>query len=480
MLRNHRVASSSLAGATEPIIGSGVTMPDPERAKIKADIDKEAADFYLDICLKGSNDLRSILGFDDDSYRFVHHRATRKSRNYYMYGVLNEIEKAGFALMKAKEFLSGPSPALNDRVTRNIAEAAEDELALWVRKLVELLTELILFSQINDDAYYRHYMLVKELKGLNTTVENAKKAYGCHVQNYQKQVEDIKSELLKLENSAIDLEKCWYLPRGKKSLRVSGAKGVLSRLDDRINAAFQLADADQIIALGISYGEGYDNFSDAIHFNALDTSAKRVSLESLHAKVSGIGVLSANSIIQARKLLSDRRRKGWAAFIAKIFREGSEAKKILRQRINPGIKVGDFVNAQGDLAEVVRIMRGQYGFRSFRVKFLLAEDTEVAGKGSTKTVWTHHNPKWEEYPAIWVRKLYSRADILADLKNEILKHDPNEDVRTKTLTPFLRESVVHLWKNVGLKESVKGQREQALEKMNQELTRIKKGERPPV
>ncbi|MDD5396595.1 MAG: hypothetical protein PHW24_00880 [Candidatus Moranbacteria bacterium] len=433
-------------------------------------------EFFIEVCMKGSADLRKILKIDESQYNFIHHRGVTKSQSYFLYSAMNEVEKAGISIMQAEEFIGNDGKEIdeNDRLTKNIIQSIQDEQFLKIRKMTELLTELVLFSKINTDVYYRHYMLIKELKSLKDTIKNAKNAYGCHIQNYQKQLEDIMQEISSLETSPVDISKCWYLANGKKG-RVTGIKGVLSSFEERINTAFGIANPNQIIALGTSFEEGYGNFSNAVHFNAVvGAHVSNVSLQGIRANMSGMGILAANIIIQARILFGDRRRSGYASFLSKIFRNSNQAEVALNKHTKPNIQKGDFVNAQGELAEVLKIMKGKYGFRSFRVRFLLKEDTEVAGKGDRKTVWTHKNPEFEEYPAMWVRKLYSRKEILDSIKKEILKHDSNANIRTQKLVPFIRKSVIHMWENVGLKESVHGKKEQALEKVEQERERIRR------
>lgn len=430
-------------------------------------------DFFEEICFKGSQDIREVLKITEESYGFVHHRNIQKSRNYFLYGAMNEVEKVGIVILNGRELLEGEDIVLEDRVSKNIILAIQEEQYLWIRKMTELLAELILFKNTNEDPYYQHYMLVRELKELNAARRNAKEAYGCDIQNYSMQAKMLREEIADLEATKVDIQKCWYLS-SKKGIATSGTKGRLAPLDKRIKAAFDLATPDQIIALGTSYGEGYSNFSDAMHFSPITRRERTVSPEILRVNTSGLSILAANIIIQSRSLLKDRRKKGYAAFLNKVFKESDQAKGALKRKLNPSIKKGDFVNAQGDLAEVTKVMKGKYGFRSFRVRFLLKEDTQTAGKGKAKTVWTHKNPKFEEYPSMWVRKLYSGKDLVESVRKEILKNTPDADVSSKRIMPFVRDSIKHMWENVGLKESVHGKKEEALEKMGQEIERIKK------
>lgn len=404
-------------------------------------------DFFVNACIKGADDLRKILNVGEEIY-YTHPGYSGNSKNYYIYLVLNELEKAGTALIRIHEFISeGKSD--ESRLSRNILEAQLDETYLWLRKLTEILTELILFKEANSQDYYRHYILVGELKDLNNTVKNAKNAYGCNIQNYIGQITDIKREINKLETSSVDLQKCWYL-KSSKGIRVAGGKAEFENYAKKLDVALMGANADQRIALRMSYNEGFGSYSGSLHFNMDSRNRTRLSLENIRVNCLGIGLLVLNILIECRRILKDRRHNGYVAKLNAKFKNNDYPKNLIKRQTHPNIRVGDFVNAQGELAEVIKVKKGKYGYRSFRLKFLIEEDSESAGSSNNKTVWTHKNPKFEEYPAIWVKKIYDREGILRNMKEEILKHNSRAIVSTKELTPRIREAVIHLWKNVGL------------------------------
>jgi hypothetical protein len=442
----------------------------------KGAIDKEQQDFFIDVCIRGAADLRKALKITDEEYLRTYHLVTPHPRDFFVFGGINEIEKAGISLMGAKEFLSDGEDQMDDtRMTQNIVSSMLESLMLWERKLTEVLTEMILFSETNSDDYYRHYILVKDLKSLKATVSSELIAYGCVTQNYQSQIDERIEKITALETDGrVDVNKCWWLVQDKKKqTRVTGSKAILSGLDDRINQAFSIATQSQIAALGLSTEEGYGNYSLGAHFNPISTRPSNISLNAVHSAICHTGLLAGHVIAQSRKLLGDERPDGYAAFVAEGMKDGDEIKTLLNDRIKPDINVGDYILAQRDLARVEEVKVGAHGFRSFKLRYLLEEDTEIAGSGDKTTVWTHKNPEFEEYPAMWVRKIYDRQEIVDKVRAEILKVDSNADVSDEKLNPLIDLSVIELWSNVGLKENMHGKRSEAIEKMKKEVERIK-------
>ena len=199
-----------------------------QKERLMQRTNKKQKDFFIDVCIKGSNDLRKIIRTDEEIYN-IYPGYSGYSKEYYIYLVLNELEKVGTTLMRIYEFIS-EGEADESRASRNILEAQLDETFLWLRKLTEILVELILFEKINSNDYFKHYILVYELRSLNNTISNAKSAYACTIQNYAKQVVDLKVEIDKLESQTVDCQKCWYLKieaRRDETLWKKGTTGEL-------------------------------------------------------------------------------------------------------------------------------------------------------------------------------------------------------------------------------------------------------------
>lgn len=48
---------------------------------------------------------------------------------------------------------------VDDATSRAILERSLDEQSFWLRKTLEVLIDLVCFSQTNEDSYYRHLLL---------------------------------------------------------------------------------------------------------------------------------------------------------------------------------------------------------------------------------------------------------------------------------------------------------------------------------
>jgi hypothetical protein len=77
--------------------------------------DENRNDFFISISLKGAKQLREYLKIDENSYRYVASTAHTNARDYYIYGVLDEIEKAGMVLMNTLAFISEKEGEIKNR-----------------------------------------------------------------------------------------------------------------------------------------------------------------------------------------------------------------------------------------------------------------------------------------------------------------------------------------------------------------------------
>jgi hypothetical protein len=134
------------------------------------DVDLTHATLML-LTITATGEIRSQLSTNEEKYFFFRKLlplVSVRDRGHYLYGVLDELERVGFALLRAKEmFGHNDIPKSDDlegqRLCRNLNASIQSELALYIRKLTELLVELINFSATNKNAYYNHYLIYKDL-----------------------------------------------------------------------------------------------------------------------------------------------------------------------------------------------------------------------------------------------------------------------------------------------------------------------------
>lgn len=405
---------------------------------------------HIDICIKGTKSIRDALKISEDHYLMISPLGTSSPRDYYLYAAMDEVEKAGMALMTNAEMLSSDPVKEDDRISRNLYQQTIDGQMLWLRKMAEVLAELILFSTTNSEEYYKHYIYVRELVRVRAAISDSETTYGSAPKNYKEQEVRLSSQIVELEQKSVDIKKCWYLKSGKNGTE----KQQLSSYAERFKNAFSIASEQQIVAMGISYHSGYGNFSDHIHFSIGRPHSRQELDKSVKRNLAGIGIIAANIIIQSSSLLGDTQVTGYATFLSKAFNSGSTHVPELGSRlVKPEIKVNDYAIANGDLVQIMEVIEGKHGFRSFKVKYLLPTDTVLAGSGDKKTVWTHQNPEYEHFRASMVGKLFDFDEELSKAKSLILADDSSADIDDEKMTVLLSKSVVEVW-NAGLREEM--------------------------
>jgi hypothetical protein len=111
----------------------------------KSDSERQERLKMWDACTRllmpAQNALRKQLGMTEVEFRRVAHTASGKPKEVYIYHALDEIQKAGVAMMHWHEFLSevdGKSEA-DPHLDRVILEEVSENQSLRCRKLIELL-----------------------------------------------------------------------------------------------------------------------------------------------------------------------------------------------------------------------------------------------------------------------------------------------------------------------------------------------------
>src|SRR5450631_1555240 len=117
-------------------------------------------DFYLSVGVQGADELRKELGLDELNFRRLAPNLNQKPKEYFLYRVLDEIQKAALKIFDWRESLSEIEP---DKMQRIDYEAIIDDQQFRARKLAEALVDAILFSTTDDQAHYGDYFLLHEL-----------------------------------------------------------------------------------------------------------------------------------------------------------------------------------------------------------------------------------------------------------------------------------------------------------------------------
>ena len=80
---------------------------DPEQKPISLSEEEEKLwDFCLAVGVQGTEDLRKELGLDELNFRGLAPNLNREPKRYFLYRVLDEIQKAALKIAYWKEYLS--------------------------------------------------------------------------------------------------------------------------------------------------------------------------------------------------------------------------------------------------------------------------------------------------------------------------------------------------------------------------------------
>jgi len=192
--------------------------------------DEVSENDFSDFLIMGADEIRKRLRITESDFLFLGRAHNSRGRSHYIYAILDEIEQVALALKLSHETLSEvpkdlPDDDLGRRLTRNTFSAIEREQALHIRKLTEVLVDLINFSETNSNSYYDHYLLYQELVEHRQRKNDYIRYFNCENRNTQFSI-DLTMRSIAFAETQLQLDKCWYLsgnspkPRGKAALGI--------------------------------------------------------------------------------------------------------------------------------------------------------------------------------------------------------------------------------------------------------------------
>lgn len=394
--------------------------------------------------LDGGNELHNSLPVDEAGFLRVAGRSHYDARAYYLYSVADELMAAGAAVFRWMELLEKMEKP-DAETDRFWTESIGDEQSFRIRKLVEILTDLINFRDTNEQPYYRHMLLLKDLRAARSTQQDLSQFYACPNENIASQVKRLAEDSAAVEASGeINLADCWYLTRRRPMSPVDLASvspgRVFASARDRLKSALHGASADEKLALGISYDRLYGTVSGDIHFTPagkLDVDVDAVSLGT-----DQCGILGLHVIVAVQRLLEEAPGERSEA-VRRLLDENPYPGELSNAMTEGSAAVGDFVLAYGDLAEVLDTGDSEFGYRSYKVLYL---------DGSPMP-----NIAEDWFPAQNVRVLFSREQLDRRVEAGVnAGHIPPaalDTLRSGGGQKAFRESVVGLWRG-GLRDYV--------------------------
>lgn len=426
--------------------------------------EKKRHDAFLDIPIKGAAQLRKKLRWDNNSYHFMHRPNAHDPKGYYLFGVLNELEKTGLSMMQTSEFIvesriKGIPGGLNDeqqRIADNLLQSRIDELALWQRKMTEIMVDLVGFRLANSKDYYQHYLVLHELSSLRRTQADIKEYYGSENNNYAHQEADLLQQADNLAKN-LDPNKFWYA----NVTKTGQIQRSLRPLNLRFQAVFPKMKPEQKAVLRTHY-VSLGSQSKSLHSGS-SAGNRNLGLDDLDLHLSRVGILSLHVVNATKDLMRIHNTSGFLKMCADLVKKNDYPVTLHTSKTKPNIEVNDFVVVAGDLAQVTKVIRSKYGYKSFRVKYLekppipsIPEDVFIG-----ELVHLH----------------YKNKKAVAETKALILKTTPEARPTTREINKLMRDGVITLWSN-GMKEITLGRPEEGRKKMAEYLKQEKAKEPP--
>lgn len=419
---------------------------------------------FTKLAIKSVYELRELLDPDSIDNGFVHPYVlySPKARDYIISGMLNEAEKASLSSMQTSDFiLSSSKEDLTDEKKKeqdgmkaempnlegNIYQSRIDEMVLWERKLTELLVDIVGFRHTNKDDYYRHYGLLRERERLYKIKSDFEHYHGAKNKNIQHQIQRIEKDIDEIVDK-LDTTKCWYVKSIKSTRK---ARYEIASFKQKLDRVLPWMKPNQRLMAGISYG-GYSAQSSNLHPSQATIREEVPSMKTLDSHFMRVTMLTTEVVFGAMDAMRLQNKKGWLGGLAKANRNNEYPASLLAKLTMPEITKGDFVVAYGDLAEVVKVNKTSFGYRSFRVKYL--EKPPIP------------SIPIDEMPARYV-KLYQKRKTITDEVIKLLSDDGLKKPSRRAVNEAMRKTILDFWANMGGKERAYGKKDEAHKKLTE-------------
>ena len=415
---------------------------------------------FTKLALKSAAELRKSLDPNSTSGSILYAPNIYKARDYVISGMLNEVDKAAISCMQTSNFIlesQNEAPTKTDNkmeaelsnIERSIFESRIDETVLWERKMTEQLVNIVGFRHVKKDDYYRHYIVLGEIDKLTKISADFYQYHGARNKNIDHQLINLKAQADTVA-ARLQPEKCWYvnaISSNKKS------KYEIANYKQRLDRVLPWMTPQQKLIIGKSYGE-YSVQSGSLHPGQVKINDEEPSFKAMDKHFMRVTILATEVVLVARDAMNMRSKKGWLGGVSNAFKNNDYPKKMMVEFTKPNIEVGDFVVAYGDLAEVLRVNKSRFGYRSFQFKYL-----------ETPPIPTI---PIDEMPAQYVQLYMKRKTIVEGVKEVLIK----EGVRkpsTSSLNIAARKTVIEFWSTLGGREFAFGKREAGFKKMEEYL-----------
>lgn len=387
-----------------------------------------ADDAWVKLIIAASREMRERLKVSEEYYTSIFPSASSYGRDFYLYGVLDLVERACFSYARIDESLDKRllQDATNEaelRVHRNYHHSLLMESAVATRKLVEALAELINFSETNEEIFYRHYLLKKLEDAYRRSNNYRERFYSRASINIERTAKKFVDDATELE-SQLDRARCWYLRKTK-----TGRGSSLAPFDEVFDTALAYASPQERIGLGLTYDAGYSRPSKSIHWS-IGSLEPWVDPPYIKVAQGQILVLCSHVLLRCRQIHRWRNRSGAMVELMRLFKKQESTTELYKIISKTMLSRGDFVIVQGELAEVLEVAISNFSYRIYRVRFL------------SKSPLPDVPEDW--YTGAEMQVFFRAADIKNRTLERIAKAGVGRPSRT-SLSEALRRSALRMW-----------------------------------
>ena len=359
-------------------------------------------DFFISAPLRSANRLMEQLYTDDHFYETATYACVdeRDAKKLFLYGVCKEVIKSCVGLINDKEFLQEiPDRTKNkaDRMEKIIIGGIVDAQTYRIRKMIELLSLLILFNKnTRNDREYRIFLSAENLDLALSRQQDFRDLYDKrNILNTQHSIDDYIKRIQR-DLKELGLEHIWFLNKDKLKKLEKSEKLKPSIFESKKKLfldALLVANADERLALGISYGRGYSRTSQSVHplLGSHDYGKDNNNAGHIITNLSYLSIICMHIMHLAYKIAKIDDPDGLTKIMGKNF-EKSEASKSIAQ-FSKELEVGDLIlTAWTDIAEIIEEYTSKYGYKAYKIRYLL-------------------QPPLPEFPEDWIES----SNILARL-----------------------------------------------------------------
>lgn len=366
--------------------------------------------FFVRTPLQLATRIQAKLGIDELTYLHVAAPAHTDARAYFLFGVLDEVVKAAVAAMRWQDLLGDAAVAKDpkfsegdrSRIARQVLASTASDQAMWFRRLIEILVDLVLFSSTNDQDFYRCFLAAKSVASGEDARGDVEEFFGCEIENAAHGLRQDRDNLRAIAGR-VAVGRAWFLkaPPGPDG-SIKGNQG-FSSFRSRFKMAHAVATPSDRLLLGASYVPAYATPSKLIHWTVGDSS-RSPELRDVEVLLTHIGLLGLRVCHLVEDLFGDSQAS--LSMGTRQALELSDIPRLYAARFQQKFDVGDIVLVDGaHVCQVVETKQSKYGNTSFRCRFL--------GRPPIPSI----SLDW--CPSPGVQRIYRRADLLPKLRQHL-------------------------------------------------------------